>query len=99
MNSSSSIINKVILDGYTECFRAFKEGLYTPSKKKYYTPEQVNIVDFYRFEGLSDPADNSILYIIETIDGVKGTLLDAYGAECSVEVCDFVNLIPEICKK
>jgi hypothetical protein len=47
---------------------------------KVYKPEDLLIVNFYRYEGISDPEDNSILYVIETRDGAKGTLVDAYGA-------------------
>ena len=42
-------------------------------------PEDFNIVEFYRFEGMSNPSDTSILYAIESCDGLKGTLLSSYG--------------------
>ncbi|MCD6013092.1 MAG: hypothetical protein K0Q79_2954 [Flavipsychrobacter sp.] len=93
MNTSTAVINKVILDGYTECFKAEHKGLFAPSTGKYYRPKEVNIINFYRFEGDSDPGDNSILYVVETTDGVKGTLLDAYGAEGSTNVTDFMNKV------
>jgi len=32
-------------------------------------------VNFFRFEGRSNPDDNAILYVIETNDGTKGTLI------------------------
>jgi len=99
MNTSSSVINKMILDGYVESFKAEKQGLYAPSKEKYYQPEEVNIINFYRFEGESDPGDSSILYVIETTDGVKGTILDAYGAEGDRHVTDFMNKVEGINKK
>jgi len=42
-------------------------------------PEDFTIVEFYRFEGMTDPSDTSILYAIESCDGLKGTLLSSYG--------------------
>ena len=42
-------------------------------------PEDFNIVEFYRFEGMTNPSDTSILYAIESCDGLKGTLLSSYG--------------------
>ena len=42
-------------------------------------PEDFEIAEMYRFEGDSSPDDNSILYAIESVDGVKGVLVDAYG--------------------
>jgi hypothetical protein len=51
-----------------------------PGNRRIFKPEQVKIINFFRFEGMSDPEDNSILYVIETDNGLKGTLIDAYGA-------------------
>ena len=36
---------------------------------------------FYRFEGMTNPGDNTILYLITTSDGKKGLLVDNYGAD------------------
>ncbi len=43
-------------------------------------PEKFEVKEIYRFEGDSTPDDNSILYAIESKDGIKGVLVDAYGA-------------------
>lgn len=43
------------------------------------SPEDFNIVQVYRFEGMTDPSDMSILYAIESKDGLKGTLVSSYG--------------------
>jgi hypothetical protein len=99
MNTSTAVINKMMLDGYTEQFKAEKQGLFAPSKERYYQPDEVDIINFYRFEGESDPGDSSILYVIETTDGVKGTLIDAYGAEGDRFVTDFMNRVESIHKK
>jgi hypothetical protein len=37
------------------------------------------IVEFYRFEGNSDPADEAIVYAIESNKGQKGVLVNGYG--------------------
>lgn len=42
-------------------------------------PSEFNVVEHYRFEGMSSVDDSSILMAIETSDGRKGTLVDAYG--------------------
>lgn len=99
MNTSTAVINKMIKQGYTEGFKAEKAGLFAPSKDKHYKPEEVTIINFYRFEGDSDPADNSILYVIETSDGVKGTLMDVYGAEGDRNLTTFMEQVEEINKK
>jgi len=43
-------------------------------------PEDFEVKEVYRFEGMSNPDDNSVVYAIESGDGVKGVLVDAYGA-------------------
>lgn len=42
-------------------------------------PEDFEVREVYRFEGDSTPDDNSVLYAIESMSGVKGVLVDAYG--------------------
>jgi hypothetical protein len=43
-------------------------------------PADFEIVEHYRFEGDSDPADESVIYAIQSVDGnTKGTLVSAYG--------------------
>ena len=56
-------------------------------------------MNFYRFEGESDPDDNAILYIIETNDGTKGTLVDAYGVYNDSRVSQFMKAVETIQKK
>lgn len=44
------------------------------------SPKEFEIVKVYRFEGMSDPGDNSVLYAIKsTHHDVKGTFINGYG--------------------
>jgi len=43
-------------------------------------PEDFEIVEVHRFEGMTDPDDSSVVYAIQSRDGLKGVLVDAYGA-------------------
>ena len=45
----------------------------------------------YRFEGISDPGDESILFAISMPCGHRGTLPAAYGKDASPEVADVVK--------
>jgi hypothetical protein len=80
MRDMSTVLKKMSEEGYTANFKACEEGLKCLDSDKMYKPKDLHVVNFYRFEGISDPSDNSILYAIETSDGTKGTLMDAYGA-------------------
>lgn len=98
METLAEAINAAIAKGYTENFMIEKKGL-TTDKEKFYQPEEVKICNFYRFEGYSDPMDNSILYLIELPDGKKGTLTDAYGSYSDATVSNFVHDVEDIQKK
>jgi hypothetical protein len=99
MKTLADCINKMVLSGYTEDFKVSESGLLSLQKEKLYQPEEVHVVNFFRFEGASDPADNSILYVIETNDGTKGTLTDAYGPYADQAVTKFMDEVADIEKK
>ncbi|MBX3255205.1 MAG: hypothetical protein KF862_13785 [Chitinophagaceae bacterium] len=99
MKTMTFCLNKLVKEGYTEDFKATANGLVSLHNKKTYTPEEIKVVDFYRFEGASDPADNSILYAIETRDGIKGTLADAFGPYADTKVDKFMKGVEDIYKK
>jgi hypothetical protein len=58
----------------------------------------VRIVDFYRFEGNTNPDDMSIMYAIETMDGQKGTISNSYGPYADATVDDFLKQVEDIGK-
>jgi len=91
--------NKMMKDGYTESFKVEDNLLRCLSCDKTYQPSQIRIVNFFRFEGISDPEDNSVMYVIETSDGKKGTIIDAYGAYADPEVSGFITEVENIQKK
>jgi hypothetical protein len=99
MNTLTSCVNKVVKDGYTDSFKVTRQGLFSTSKDKYYRPEEIHVINFYRFEGESDPGDMVIMYVIETNDGVKGTLVDAFGTYSDVSVSAFMKEVEDIHKK
>ena len=99
MTTLSSATNHSAEKGYTVNFNVQANGMLWDGKDKYYDPEEVTIDNFYRFEGESDPADNSILYLLCTNDGKKGTLIDAYGVYDDENVSAFVRQVTEIQKQ
>lgn len=95
MTTLASVTTISTQRGYTENFRMEEEGLFAPSTEIHYLPNEVAIENFYRFEGASDPEDNAILYLLETHDGLKGMLVDSYGAEADKAISEFIKAIPE----
>jgi hypothetical protein len=67
--------------GFTTDFNLGVEAIECNSSGKRLTPANFEIVEHYRFEGETDPGDESVLYVIQSTDGsMKGTLVSAYGA-------------------
>jgi hypothetical protein len=99
MRTLVSCMNKLVLDGYTGNFKVAEKGIYFIENDRHYNPAEVHIVNFFRFEGASDPADNCILYVIEMDDGTKGTLTDAYGPYADADVTKFIKQVEDISKK
>jgi hypothetical protein len=99
LKTLQACLQKMISLGFTDDFKATDEGLVSLRTEKVYAPADVKIANFFRFEGPSDPDDMSILYAIETNDGVKGTLVDAYGTYASPEVNEFILEVERISKK
>ena len=91
--------NKMMDDGYKEDFIMVDDQLKCVSSEKLYSPNEVTIINFFRFEGQSDPDDSSIMYVIETNDGKKGTVIDAYGAYADPGISAFITEVENIQKK
>jgi hypothetical protein len=79
MTEQEKVHKQLEEQGYKDQFRVEKDKLVSLNTQKKYKAKEVKVANFYRFEGVSNPDDMSILYAIETTDGNKGTLSDAYG--------------------
>lgn len=98
MSTLVSCMNSLFESGYKVQFIAIPTGLKSLATEKIYKPNEVKIVNFYRFEGESDPSDNSILYAIEA-GSEKGTITDSYGATGDAYLTKFLKEVEDIHKK
>ena len=78
MTTLSSVLEKLRIKKRDNEFKMTPDG-FGIGNGKYYTPDQLKIIKTYRFEGDSDPADSSIIYLIEAQNGLIGYSMDAYG--------------------
>lgn len=99
MKSLALCLNRMVLDGYTDDFKIVDSGLKSLKSERVYNPEEIHVKNFFRFEGQSDPNDNTIMYVIETNDGLKGTLVDAYGPYADVKLSEFMQQVGSFEKK
>ncbi len=66
--------------GFRAAFRAHPDGGLTVDGEEIFAPEELVVEDFARFEGVSDPDDESVLFALRTADGrVRGTFSTTYG--------------------
>ena len=94
-----NVLAKVRKEGYKLDFTLGDDNLlHTMDSKLKFSPEQLKIVNFYRFEGQSNPDDMAILYVLETNTGEKGTITDAYGTYSDASIEAFMKLVPDMGK-
>jgi hypothetical protein len=98
MNTLSQILEKLRLKGKDNELKMTDHGkMQSKNLDKIYKPEDLTIVKTYRFEGMSDPGDNSVLYIVEDEEKNIGYILDAYGTYSDNDgpgFDDFLKKIP-----
>ena len=99
LETLTSCMEQLRKKGYSEDFTIDDQGITPMGSKKHYKPQQVCIENFYRFEGDTDPADSSILYAIETDDGLRGLITDSYGPQADSFVAGFIKKVEDIHKQ
>jgi hypothetical protein len=72
-------INGLKAKGYTYDFNLKENRLNCTAAGRQLSPQEFEVTEVYRFEGMTSPDDSSILYAIESNDGIRGTLVSAYG--------------------
>lgn len=76
----SQTINALVKLGYTHDFNVQDDSIVSSKSNKRLSPEDFHIDKVYRFEGASDPDNQSILYAISSENhDLKGILVNAYG--------------------
>lgn len=96
MDTLSTILERLRIKKRDTEFRMHEKG-FGSGNGKYYEPQELKIIRTYRFEGDSNPADNTILYVIEANDGKIGYSIDAYGAYSNSDDSrsdDFIRKVP-----
>lgn len=79
--------------GFTANFEFVNNSFRTIDDGKSFSPDQLTIVEHYRFEGVSDPDDLSVLYAVEATDGTRGTVADAFGPYANPDLGAFLKTV------
>jgi hypothetical protein len=73
----TAAVNGLKQRGYTTDFNLEAECISCPDSRL--KPSEFEITEVYRFEGESDPADEAVVYAIESKEGRKGVLVNGFG--------------------
>ncbi|MDZ7674856.1 MAG: hypothetical protein U5K30_07300 [Acidimicrobiales bacterium] len=95
METLSEAIARLQAAGYTESLSATLDGrLRCPTCGGEHDPADVEIDEQVRFEGTSDPDDESILVALTCGCGAKGLYTTMFGPEISGEDATVVRRLP-----
>jgi hypothetical protein len=87
----SQAVNDLQRRGYTDELSLADHCVVCDGKKTELHPEDFHIDEFHRFEGNSDPEDQSIVYAISSKNhDIKGILVNAYGMDASAMTQEMV---------
>lgn len=96
INKYSSMVNAV--EGlqkrnYTCDFQLAGESMKCLSTNRMYRPQDMVIVEYHRFEGITNPEDMSVIFAIECNDDTKGTIVSSYGMYADAQLLDFIEKV------
>lgn len=77
-DTMSEAVNGLKQRGYSLDFNLEENFIECNIEK--FNPNDFEITEVYRFEGDSDPADEAVVYAVESKNGMKGVLVSGYGA-------------------
>jgi len=95
LKSEKDYIKKYQDNGYTNNYMMDNGKLINTETKTAHTPLDIKILAEHRFEGVSNPSDMSMLYVIETKNGNKGTVLANYSPASDTSIAEFFKAIPK----
>ncbi len=99
LDTLSETMNALKNKGYTTDFNLKKDCLVcTVNEKEVHVyPNEFEIEDNFRFEGESNPSDNSILYAIKSDKhNLKGVLVNAYGVYAEDQAGEMAKKFKEV---
>jgi hypothetical protein len=93
MKTLSATMEDLARQGFTQHFGVVGDTLRALGKGQVFGANEVVICEYYRFEGVSDPDDMAIVYALESVDGARGTLVDAFGVYSDPVVSAFMDKV------
>lgn len=96
METLSQAMVRLAAIGYTENYHAADGQIVCGRCDQRFDPAQVEVDEIVRFEGASDPDDESILYAIDAGCGHRGLYSTAYGPSASTDDIAVLDALPDV---
>jgi hypothetical protein len=91
--SLTEAIEKLQERGYRDSFVLADKGLRFTGTGEVFDAADLKIVEHHRFEGQSNPDDMAIMYVVESLSGRRGTIVDAFGTYGDPVLGEFLERI------
>lgn len=91
METLTQATNRLGAAGYEAQFLIRGDKLECHSCNCAVTTEQLTVEETVRFEGMSDPGDEAVLFAVTAECGHKGTITATYGPDMSPEEAEVVS--------
>jgi hypothetical protein len=79
--------------GFTANFEYLDSAFTAVDSGRSFRAEELTIVEHHRFEGASDPDDTAVVYAVESRDGVRGIVVDAFGMYADPKLGEFLQKV------
>jgi hypothetical protein len=89
--SLDAAIQELKKRGFTANFEFLDRAFRDVDSGRTFKAEDLTIMEHYRFEGASDPDDMSVVYAVESDDGTRGIIADAFGTYANPQLGGFLN--------
>ncbi len=87
----SEAIRKLEERGFSAQFKLEPNGLKSLESGQIYLPENLKIVEYHRFEGMSNPSDMSVIFALVAESGELGIIVMNYGAGMDLQLVSFLD--------
>ena len=89
----TEVIQDLRIRGYRYDFNLHPERIECAAMNLYLHPSEFHVDEIYRFEGANNPDDSSVLFAIQSATGIKGILVDAYGAYSEAVTSEMIQAL------
>ena len=94
VSTVTQLLTRLKSEGFTTNLGVVEGTLRDLDSGRVLRPEDMVIREVRRFEGESDPDDMTVVYVLESKDGTRGVLVDAFGVYADPEVGAVLSTIP-----